>query len=87
MKYLGSKSDFEWYLKRLDAEQRYEHRHNGSPEKYPCIVSSDWWDDPNGPYTYDHTFKYKEKICCEACGHQSEKFPITEEQESKMHDD
>jgi hypothetical protein len=34
----------------------YKCRHKGSPPEYPCLVRSHFWDDPNGPYTYDHTF-------------------------------
>lgn len=87
MKKMANKEDFEWYKKRIDAESRYEHRHNGIPEKYPCVVSSEFWDDPNGPYTYDHAFVYEEEQCCTECGHKTKRFPITKEEESQMYDD
>ncbi len=44
------------YTKRLDEGNSYSHRHNDEPDSYPCIVLSRFWDDPNGPYTYDHEF-------------------------------
>lgn len=33
-------------------------RHEGKPEKYPCLGISSFWDDPNGPYTYTWYFLY-----------------------------
>lgn len=66
---IESKSDWEWYMTRLDVERKYKHRHNGQPEQYPCKVHSSWHDDDNGPYTYEHTFFYKKQKRCEHCGH------------------
>jgi hypothetical protein len=34
----------------------YTYQHNGEPPEYPCLVRSHFWDDPNGPYNYDHSF-------------------------------
>jgi hypothetical protein len=34
----------------------YAYQHNGWPPEYPCLVRSRFWDDPNGPYNYDHSF-------------------------------
>lgn len=82
MKKLNNKQDFEWHCKWLDVEGRYEH--SGLPQAYPCIVSSDWWDNPNGPYTYFHKFYYEEEHECSECGHISKKFPITKEQEDAL---
>lgn len=76
MEKLKYKDDWVWYTKRLDAEGRYEYRHNGEPEKYPCIVSSQFWDDPNGPYTYDHDFYYEVEHICSECGHKTKDFPV-----------
>jgi hypothetical protein len=61
MKEVMNAKDFMWYKQELDVMSRYEHRHRGEPDKYPCIVRSSFWDDPNGPYTYDHSFVYKEE--------------------------
>lgn len=84
MKQLNNKEDFRWYKDALDVQSRYDHRHNGEPEKYPCIVLSSYWDDPNGPYTYDHDFIYKEEDTCSHCGHKEFKFPLTEEQKKAL---
>ena len=84
MKKLNSPKDFEWYKKEIDVENRYEHRHNNDSIRYPCVVSSEYWDDPNGPYTYDHHFFYEEEHKCSECGHVTKKFPITKEQEENL---
>jgi len=49
---LSSKEDFDRYV--LDLDSGYKHGHYGEPEEYPCVVHSYWWDDSNGPYSYDH---------------------------------
>ena len=68
MSELNNKEDFKWYKNELDVQQKYEHLHIGEPEKYPCLVRSEFWDDPNGPYTFYHTFIYEKVIVCESCG-------------------
>lgn len=73
---LLSKVDFEWYKQKLDVESRYHHRHINSPEKYPCKVQSEYWDDPNGPYTFTHTFVYKTEIVCKHCNHKSLEYKV-----------
>lgn len=85
MKKLNSKEDFDWYVKELDVEGHYHYKHNGKPEKYPCIVGSSYWDDPNGPYNYDHHFYYEEVHECSECGYKTKKFPISKEQENEIH--
>ena len=67
---LRSKEDFYWHKKKLDLDGKYEYKHIGKPDKYPCIIISEFYDDPNGPYTYYHEFYYKqtEKIKCDHCG-------------------
>lgn len=78
MKYsneLCSDSDFQWYKKSLDCHAKYQHRHIGKPERYPCRVSSEWSDDPNGPYTYNHEFIYQKCIICKECGHHQLEWP------------
>lgn len=77
MEIIESKQDWEWYLKRLDAAAKYEHRHNGTPERYPCKVESEWADDPNGPYTYTHRFFYEEEKTCEKCGHKHNEWQVS----------
>jgi len=66
---LQTAEDFRWYRQELDVNGRYDHRHTGTPEKYPCKVRSSFWDDPNGPYTYEHEFFYQKEVKCEHCGH------------------
>lgn len=63
--------EWEWYKLKLDVDQKYHHEHLGKPEKYPCRVNSEWYDDPNGPYSYVHSFFYQKEIVCEKCGHKS----------------
>lgn len=72
---LNSEEDFNWYKARLDVEQRYQHRHWNEPERYPCLVRSDWWDDPNGPYTFRHYLTYQKEVVttCTSCGHVEKK--------------
>lgn len=70
---LDCPKDFEWYKHGIDNGARYHHRHYGEPKRYPCLVRSEWSDDPNGPYTYTHSFIYQTtvKTRCEHCGHES----------------
>jgi len=75
-----NKDDFEWYKKELDVKAKYAHEHHGEPEKYPCrIFESEWWDNPNGPYSYSHSFIYQQEIVCPTCGHKHLVWPKLEE--------
>ena len=74
-KLLQSEEDFEWHKALLYAKGTYYHKHNGKPIKYPCKVHSEHWDDPNGPYNYDHTFTYEVETVCSACGHKEIDWP------------
>ena len=75
MKLLLSKEDFHWYKAGIDAGGKYAYKHIGEPEKYPCVVESEFRDDPNGPYTYTHEFVYRQDEKCEKCGHMSSIWP------------
>lgn len=72
--YLEDKDAFNWYCAELDVNAKYRYRHCFEPAKYPCLVTSAWWDDLNGPYTYNHSFAYpmKKESKCEACGHKED---------------
>ena len=72
---LDEHEDFEWYKKSLDVSGRYNHRHRGEPSKYPCRVVSEYWDDPNGPYTYHHSFIYQQEVVCQSCNHVTTVWP------------
>lgn len=61
MKELQNSDAFTWYTRELDLVRKYEHFHRGEPDHYPCRVYSSFYDDPNGPYTYYHTFVYQQK--------------------------
>jgi len=54
-------NDAEWkaYKDGLDKDFSYKHRHYNDPEQYPCLVSSEWNDDPNGPYYFIHELIYR----------------------------
>jgi len=68
MELLKNEFDFKWYKKELDLKRKCECRHKGEPEKYPCKVESDWWENGRGPYQYDHEFTYEQKVVCDSCG-------------------
>lgn len=72
---LNSAEDFEWYKKGLDVSGRYAHQHNGRPDRYPCKVISEFWDDPNGPYNYNHSFVYQQEVECPQCHHKTLVWP------------
>ncbi len=72
METIQSKHDWKWYKASLDINSKYAHRHLGEPEKYPCKVRSEFYDNPNGPYTYNHEFIYQETIKCKECGHENQ---------------
>ena len=73
---LMKEDDFFWYKTELDVARKYEHDHEGGlPDRYPCRVYSDFFDNPNGPYTYFHTFVYKVENICEGCGHSTMVWP------------
>lgn len=82
---LRNKEDFKWHKAKLDLENKYDHDHYGEPEKYPCMVISNWFDNPNGPYTYEHKFIYQHKVICENCGH--EKMAWKTDDEGIIYDD
>lgn len=66
---IKTNEDWKWYKRRLDLEREYEHRHVGAPDRLPCKVKSTFFDDPNGPYTYEHEFVYQKEVTCTSCGH------------------
>lgn len=74
---LHSEQDFMWHKQGLDVASRHRHNHNGKPKEYPCLIKSEWWDNPNGPYEYTHTFFYKKEAICEACGHRSQEWDFS----------
>lgn len=39
-----------------------KYPHMGEPDRYPCLVYSEFRYDPNGPDYYDHNFIYYEDI-------------------------
>jgi len=60
--YVASETAFQVYKNMLDHDRDYDHLHKGTPDHYPCLVDSIWWDDPNGPYTYHHSFTYRKDL-------------------------
>jgi hypothetical protein len=66
LKLINSKEEFEKHKKDLDEQgergKPYCYQHYDDPERFPCMVHSHWWDDPNGPYCYDHQFVYLEDV-------------------------
>jgi hypothetical protein len=63
------KDDFYWYKQKLDLNDKYKNEHRGEPEKYPAmLLESQWGDNPNGPYYYNHSFIYQQEITCDKCG-------------------
>ena len=78
-KILYDKNEFEWYKKKLDAEREYDHLHLNEPKKYPCGIRSDFYDDPNSPYTYYHYFYYQQEVICKECDHKGLIWPHEEE--------
>lgn len=75
MKLLNSTGDFHWHKMGLDAGAKYKHHHIGEPERYPCVVESEWADNPNGPYEFYHTFTYQQVEGCDKCGHKKVVWP------------
>lgn len=72
---LHSKQDFDWHCKKLDADSKYCHLHNGSPLDFPCCVLSVYGTDRNGPDYYTHSFVYPQEIACGSCGHKTLAWP------------
>jgi hypothetical protein len=77
---LTCKDDFEWYCKELDVRHKYRHEHNGKPDRYPCKIESQWHDDPNGPYYYEHEFYYQKEEVCPCCKHKIMVWDIGDEE-------
>jgi len=69
METIQSKEEWDWYLRKLDADAKYNHDHRGQPKSFPCKVESTWGDEPNGPYFYSHRFIYQTEKACQSCGH------------------
>jgi hypothetical protein len=72
---LANIGDFQWHKAALDVAHKSHCKHNGEPEKFPCRVVSEFWDDPNGPYTYNHSFIYQQSVICDHCGSESIVWP------------
>lgn len=77
MTLLEREQDFHWYKAGMDVAARYNHRHNHEPKEYPCLVKSEWWDNPNGPDEYTHMFFYKKEVTCESCGHKTKEWDFS----------
>jgi hypothetical protein len=75
IKELNNENDFFWHKKELDVLNRYEYRHIGKPEKYPCRVASELWPSADSKDTFNHTFIYKQEVICEKCGHTQMEWP------------
>ena len=60
--YLVDEAAFKAYKGSLDEDGDYGHRHSGNPTHFPCLVTSIFWDDPNGHYSYFHEFTYREDL-------------------------
>ena len=37
-------------------------QHYGMPDELPCMVLSDFFDNPNGPYEYHHEFLNEKEL-------------------------
>lgn len=73
---INSSTEWEWYWKRLDVDGKYNHKHDGFPESYPCKVSSQFFDNPDGPYVYSHIFLYQAEKTCDKCGHKHKEWEV-----------
>lgn len=60
-----NQDDIKEYFEYLDNQGIYHHKTYGfrhswflDYEKiiFPIVIISDMWDDPNGPYTYNHRY-------------------------------
>lgn len=67
MEKLDNKNDFDWYKRTLNGDRCHEHCHRGEPDKYPCMVMSELWNDLN-EHTYYHAFYYQQEVVCDKCG-------------------
>lgn len=76
MTLIENANEWKWYKKRLDADEKYEHVHNGEPKHFPCKVKSQWNEDYNGPFYYDHEFVYQRDVACTKCGHVSKEWDV-----------
>jgi len=74
-KILKNKEDFEWHKRKLDAEREVLFTHRYKPEKYPCGVKSEYFDDPDGDWGYIHSFYYQQEVTCSECGHKTLVWP------------
>lgn len=79
MNEINNPQDFKWYKAELDLNNKYDHRHIGIPLSYPCKVISKFEDPSNGPYTFHHSFIYKEESECPHCKSKIKDYKITEE--------
>ncbi len=79
MTLLKSEQDFTLYKQCLDITDSYEYYHRYEPDRYPCMVESEFWADENEPYIYDHIFYYQQKVICGYCGHKTLVWPEIEE--------
>jgi hypothetical protein len=75
LKLLKNKEDFAYYILAFDQQCRYPHlslkqksdnklmfRHYGIPNKYPCLATSTFCDNPNGQDEIWHEFYYYEDV-------------------------
>lgn len=77
MERLHSDEDWENHLKRLDPRNKY--RHSGKPQRYPCIVTSEFSENLNSMDEYWHDFFYSAKVDCPVCGCHFQALAVAEE--------
>ena len=70
-KILKSSTDFYWYKQELDLESKTVFKHNGTPDKFPCQVSSRVAFNADCEDEYFHTFTYQKEVVCSECGHKT----------------
>ena len=72
LKLLRIKEDFAYYILEIDKQHRRSHwdktakklafKHYDCPEKYPCLVVSEFNENSDGPDGIWHEFLYYENI-------------------------
>lgn len=71
---LAGSEDFERYKSALDLMDGRKYLHRGQPDRYPCRVYREFFDDDRN-WGYRHHFVYQQEVVCLSCGHKSLVWP------------
>jgi hypothetical protein len=75
--FLKDEPAFQEHCKELDRTFKYYHLHDGTPDHYPCIIHSEFYNEVT-PHAYAHSFLYLNEPTFSEAVEAHERIAITE---------